>query len=405
MVNAFVSVVTLLMARAAAADVHEGFDCVPGFPGNDKRTEADLMARTLDRCAFLCRRTQHYVLGDPDGFTFNPKAEQPSKCFCEYQLVKAKDSDRIHMAETGFLACVIPDILPSEKQIKTDVAETDPAAESATNSTELSETECGAWEMSRDAWNYLSKLSEADLQDYTPVIPGEITFAGQEAGSEKATDTPKDKESGSSREKVEIKFAKVLSIVDGDTIFVGASPCLETEQCGDRRNASLFQVRLAGIDAPELDGALEEEQKVAKTAEKALRREIHKKIVRLEVTGIDTLGSLLATVYLAEDPHSDLPASKKEKPIPEKPGNHTDVEGSFDACPAGFGGDDDEEDDATRNVNPNANRSVNQYMLDVQMARPWKNGKKTKWRKKWLRDALDKWLENEWACVTCRDSS
>ena len=86
--------------------------------------------------------------------------------------------------------------------------------------------------------------------------------------------------------------AKVLKVYDGDTITIGFS-----------LYGSLYrtQVRLLGIDTPELKGATEEERAKARAAKDALSELILGKVVLLRNTKTkDKYGRLLADLMLGE---------------------------------------------------------------------------------------------------------
>lgn len=397
-------VFTAVLAFADPAELdptidYEGFECIPGFPDNDKRLEAPLLAREFERCAYLCQlREPHYILGKPDGFTFNKKGEQPSKCFCEYQLLRAKESERIlNTGESDFVACVLPDVLPSqrakiEEKEKTGIDEEDEDIDMSDIITDIPV----------HAWDELSKRKVTDwedLQKYTPVVQDEIAFAGNQTDTAPQPQSDDDDEdSESCRERIEVNFGKVVSVSDGDTLFVSSNPCLEETDCHDPWY--LFEVCLAGLDTPELDSEETLEKKVASIALKATRRETMNKIVRLQVSGIGKNGCLLATLHLIKDPHAIILIEKKKRR--EKPASHENDEfrlafAGTGGCPAGYADDEEEP------INPHENRTVNQYLLDVKLARKWKNdGKPHKpWRAKKLQEAVESWQDNEWTCVHC----
>lgn len=86
-----------------------------------------------------------------------------------------------------------------------------------------------------------------------------------------------------------IKECKVIKVYDGDTITVAAFLKGDPE-------CYKFQVRLNGIDSPEMRGSSENEKKHAIISRDALSEQILNKIIKLEIKGKEKYGRLLADV-------------------------------------------------------------------------------------------------------------
>lgn len=86
-----------------------------------------------------------------------------------------------------------------------------------------------------------------------------------------------------------INECKVIKVYDGDTITVAAFLKGDPE-------CYKFQVRLNGIDSPELRGSCENEKKHAIISRDALSDKILNKIIKLEIKGKEKYGRLLADV-------------------------------------------------------------------------------------------------------------
>jgi micrococcal nuclease len=91
---------------------------------------------------------------------------------------------------------------------------------------------------------------------------------------------------------------KVVSVYDGDTVTI----------VFDTFGLGFFQhnIRLAGIDAPEIRGKSAEEKKAAIDAREYLRTLIDGKEVSFKVTSTDKYGRLLATIEYQGADVSDL---------------------------------------------------------------------------------------------------
>jgi micrococcal nuclease len=85
-----------------------------------------------------------------------------------------------------------------------------------------------------------------------------------------------------------ITSGQVIKVYDGDTITIAAT------LYGKRYR---FQVRLYGIDCPELKGPPEEKQKAIKARDALSARILHK-TVTLKNVSTEKYGRLLAEVYL-----------------------------------------------------------------------------------------------------------
>jgi endonuclease YncB( thermonuclease family) len=86
-----------------------------------------------------------------------------------------------------------------------------------------------------------------------------------------------------------IKQCKVIKVYDGDTITVAAFLKGDPE-------CYKFQVRLNGIDSPEMKGSSENEKKHAIISRNALSDQILNQIITLDVKGNEKYGRLLADV-------------------------------------------------------------------------------------------------------------
>lgn len=102
--------------------------------------------------------------------------------------------------------------------------------------------------------------------------------------------------------KYDFKYAKVLSVYDGDTITIAAM---------HNNTLTQFRVRIFGIDAPEIRGGTEETKHNAQESKKYLDNMICGKIVELNILDkdderiqrMDPFGRLLAEVWLMQDGH------------------------------------------------------------------------------------------------------
>ena len=90
---------------------------------------------------------------------------------------------------------------------------------------------------------------------------------------------------------VPIQYAKVVKVYDGDTITI----CSKLPY----KDSPLyrFQVRLTGIDSPEIKGRTDAERKLAIEARDALASLIMGKVVCLKNIGTEKYGRILADIY------------------------------------------------------------------------------------------------------------
>ena len=89
-----------------------------------------------------------------------------------------------------------------------------------------------------------------------------------------------------------ITSGHVIKIYDGDTITI-ASKLPHAESPLYR-----FQVRLRGIDCPEIKGDTEDEEKIALFAKKEIEKLVLQKPIILKNVGTEKYGRLLADVYI-----------------------------------------------------------------------------------------------------------
>jgi len=91
---------------------------------------------------------------------------------------------------------------------------------------------------------------------------------------------------------IPVTRGKVIKVYDGDTITIAAKlPYKESP-------VYKFQVRLLGIDTPEIKGHSEKEKDIAIIARDALHDKIFGKIVELKNVGNEKYGRILADIYL-----------------------------------------------------------------------------------------------------------
>ena len=93
---------------------------------------------------------------------------------------------------------------------------------------------------------------------------------------------------------VPIKTGKVIKTYDGDTITIAAK--LPYENSPIYR----FNVRLNGIDTPEIKGSSEEERSMAIKSRDALHELIYGKIITLKNVDTEKYGRVLADIWLDE---------------------------------------------------------------------------------------------------------
>lgn len=86
------------------------------------------------------------------------------------------------------------------------------------------------------------------------------------------------------------KYARVISVYDGDTITISMKLFFY------QRKYYKYKVRLAGIDCPELRTKDDNEKKIGYIAKKVVSDLILEKIIKLNISGYDKYGRLLADV-------------------------------------------------------------------------------------------------------------
>lgn len=89
-----------------------------------------------------------------------------------------------------------------------------------------------------------------------------------------------------------VTSGKVIKVYDGDTITIATKLPINGSPIYK------FQVRLTGIDSPEIKGKSPEEIALAKISRDALHNLIFDKIVQLKDVGTEKYGRLLANVYI-----------------------------------------------------------------------------------------------------------
>ena len=92
-----------------------------------------------------------------------------------------------------------------------------------------------------------------------------------------------------------VEDGQVIKVYDGDTITVAAKMPYKDSPL------YRFQVRLLGIDSPEIRGKTEEEKKAAHVAQKALEDLLLHKKVYLKERAQEKYGRILANVYVDHD--------------------------------------------------------------------------------------------------------
>ena len=91
---------------------------------------------------------------------------------------------------------------------------------------------------------------------------------------------------------IPVSSGKVIKVYDGDTITIAAKlPYYESP-------VYRFQVRLNGIDSPEIKGHTEEEKSAGIISRNALKEKIFGYIVELRNVETEKYGRILADIYL-----------------------------------------------------------------------------------------------------------
>jgi endonuclease YncB( thermonuclease family) len=96
----------------------------------------------------------------------------------------------------------------------------------------------------------------------------------------------------------------VIKVYDGDTITIaGRLPYPESR-------LYRFQVRLLGIDSPEIKGKTEKEKEAAHKSQQALEGLVLNKTVLLREISTEKYGRILANVYLVAESGQELLVNK-----------------------------------------------------------------------------------------------
>lgn len=96
----------------------------------------------------------------------------------------------------------------------------------------------------------------------------------------------------------EIHYGKVIKVYDGDTITIVTT--LHNGDLAASRDLYKFNVRIAGIDTPELKAKNTGERELGVLARDALAALVMNKVLRLENIGYDKYGRILCDLYLNE---------------------------------------------------------------------------------------------------------
>lgn len=97
-------------------------------------------------------------------------------------------------------------------------------------------------------------------------------------------------------------YARVINVYDGDTITIARRVFIGFFST----KVVLFKVRLEGIDCPEIRGSLENEKHIALIAKQFLSSMILNKKVKLDISGYDKYGRILAKVFFKNQNISEL---------------------------------------------------------------------------------------------------
>jgi endonuclease YncB( thermonuclease family) len=92
-----------------------------------------------------------------------------------------------------------------------------------------------------------------------------------------------------------IKKGKVIKVYDGDTITIAAKLPYS------KSLLYRFQVRLLGIDSPEMKGHTEEEKTAAHNSQRALEALVLHNILYLENTQQEKYGRILSDIFVIRD--------------------------------------------------------------------------------------------------------
>lgn len=106
----------------------------------------------------------------------------------------------------------------------------------------------------------------------------------------------------------DIRYGKVIKVYDGDTITI-ATTLYNGDVC-PKFDLYKFNVRILGIDTPELKTKNIVEHELGVVARDALRELIINKVVRLENVSYDKYGRILCDLYLDDTNISEWLISK-----------------------------------------------------------------------------------------------
>ncbi len=158
------------------------------------------------------------------------------------------------------------------------------------------------------------KRSFAEVQSRLLTVPSvkTITNPPQPEEEAKPTDPKSDQTQQPKKQKAfklqqyipDIKYARVASVYDGDTITIATTK----RRFFSPSATYAFKVRIAKIDCPELRGSPPVEHQYALLAKEFVSYRLTHKVVKLDIQGYDKYGRLLADVYYTEPnplPRSD----------------------------------------------------------------------------------------------------
>lgn len=166
------------------------------------------------------------------------------------------------------------------------------------------------------------KRSLAEARSRLLTVPSvkTITNPPQPEEEAKPTDPKSDQTQQPKKQKApklqqyipDIKYARVASVYDGDTITIATTK----RRFFSPSATYAFKVRIAKIDCPELRGSPPVEHQYALLAKEFVSYRLTHKVVKLDIQGYDKYGRLLADVYYTEpnpDPNPEstlLPRTK-----------------------------------------------------------------------------------------------
>lgn len=99
----------------------------------------------------------------------------------------------------------------------------------------------------------------------------------------------------------QFKYGKVIKVYDGDTFTIGSIMNIQYPEIDNQvtiTNKYRFNVRMSGIDTPEIKSKNDNEKKLAIQCKEVLTNLIYNKIVELDNIGIEKYGRILADVYI-----------------------------------------------------------------------------------------------------------